>query len=153
MKKFRGAINSLILGVMTFVVLSLNCIINTVSIGEKEVAKVAVTPYDMLKGGAEEGLMLYKFSVIMMIVFAIVLILFSVVLFLKNIKVIKCEIRLNSINTFFQFALTFFSGLSLIAAFFVMDDVGQIGVGAWLMLAIGVVVSVVNLLFTATQSD
>lgn len=153
MKKYLGAIISGLLGVLTYVFLSIPQMLTKATfLGQTE--SNTTNAWDMIKedpGIEIAGYGLYKFAVIALAIVAGVLIVCSIVMLLKN--VLKLKFNLNIINNIVLAALAVLAVLALIALFVMGADMKELmgiipdgaelyigpGVGAWLNAILAVV--------------
>ncbi|MBQ3047417.1 MAG: hypothetical protein IJD48_00175 [Clostridia bacterium] len=156
MKKFIGAICSAAAGALTFLFLSLNGLVQKITVGSVE-SKEGVSGWDILSDFENvEGLGLYKFSTIALIIAAVALIAFAVVLILQSLKVIKSKFNFAKLNNIILTIFVIFALLALIAAFIMAKDLLLLessnfsiyaGIGAWLNLVVGAVACLLGWVF------
>ena len=157
MKKYIGAISSALMGILTFVFLSLPTMSTEYSAFGLTSDPQNLSGWDLLKKSWEvDGFTLYKVFTIIAIVVACLLIISAVIMILRNLKVLKFKFSMNLINNillilFLVCAIVAFVGLVQMcgsAGAFGVEVSTTPAVGAYLLLGFAVVLTLVSLLFS-----
>lgn len=156
MKKFLGALCSILTGGLAFLWLSLTNIKWTATVGSKSEVLSESTGWEMLSNSEDT---FYKVMAIMTIVFASLLILLGIVLLLQSLGAVKIKANLNLVNNCLLLAYVVVAILLLVSIFNVggTDSATLFGtklsskvapaVGPWLNVAVSAVLAVFALLF------
>ena len=84
--KYIGSLSSILIGVLTFICLSLACV------GDNAVLDFSFTGWDLIKNSSDAtGVVLFKIFAIICLILAIILIFYGILLLLIELKVIKIK--------------------------------------------------------------
>lgn len=159
MRKYIGAVSSALMGILTFVFLSLPTMSTEYSAFGLTSDPQNLSGWDLLKKSWEvDGFTLYKVFTIIAIVVACLLIISAVIMILRNLKVLKFKFSMNLINNillilFLVCVVVALVGLIMVcgkisAGAFGIEAETNPGVGVWLMLAFAIVTTLVSLVFS-----
>lgn len=151
--KYIGSLSSILIGVLTFICLSLACV------GDNAILNFSFTGWELIKSSSEAtGVILFKIFAIICLIFAIILIFYGILLLLIDLKVIKIKSKLN-LNILNNLLITIFvisALIMFIGGFIVIDDYnylkGYVGVGPWLLLIASAVLCLFCWIFARKQS-
>lgn len=155
MKKFIGGLCSIAVGICTYIFLGMDFI--TAKLGR--LSSDGVSGYDLIKEKDLEsidGFTLHKIFAIICMVVAGLLILMGLVLILNNMGTIKTKANLTALNSLLLVVYSICAVVTLIANFIFcgnMEDasLGLVeytpALGVWLFVAVGVVLTLMALLF------
>lgn len=157
MKKYVSAITSAIVGILTFILLSLNWMTATISnefFSTND--RAGVSGWELLDETSAKGASLYKLSVIIMIILSVLLVALGVIMILQNLNIIKTKFNFNKINNVLVIVFVVFVILAFISAIVMASDSGvsamgtnvkfSLAIGGYIMIAVSVIACVVSLI-------
>lgn len=159
MRKYIGAVSSALMGILTFVFLSLNQMVTKLSAGDYSSEGSSSNAWDIIKTEPvieQDGYTLYKVFTIIAIVLACLLIISAVVMILRNLKVLKFKFSMNLINNILLILFLVCAIVAFVGLVQMCGTAGALGVevsttpavGAYLLLGFAVVLTLVSLLFS-----
>ena len=157
MRKYIGAISSALMGILTFVFLSLPTMSTEYSAFGLTSDPQNLSGWDLLKKSWEvDGFTLYKVFTIIAIVVACLLIISAVIMILRNLKVLKFKFSMNLINNILLILFLVCAIVAFVGLVQMCGSAGALGVevsttpavGAYLLLGFAVVLTLVSLLFS-----
>ena len=131
--KFIGSISSILMGIFTFVFLSIPCYSVTI---------MGVTGtssgWNLLSGN---GAVMYKIFAILAIIMACLMILYGILLLLEELGAINLNIKKVNFDFVTKIVLSIFAFIAVMTLIgvFVAADNGAAGAGVWLLAAFAIV--------------
>ena len=160
MKKYMGAICSIIVGIATFVFLSIPCRVYTLTIGSSSSSDTSNAWSILSEDLSTDGYSLFKIFTIIMIVFAVICLLVGILLWLQNAKALKVKANLGLANAvclilYSICALIAFIGMIVMCKKLSASGLGgsstySTGIGMWLNIGFGLVASLLAVLFSSS---
>jgi len=160
MKKYMVALCSIIVGIATFVFLSIPCRVYTAKIGSVSSTDTANAWSILSEDLATDGYSLFKIFTIIMMVFAVICLLVGILLWLQNAKALKIKANLGLVNAvclilYSICALIAFIGMIVLCKNLSVSGMGSsstysTGIGMWLALGFGLVGALLAVVFSSS---